>query len=100
MNCRSEVDLLAYQFRAACDDVKGPEHFIVLCEPCKVKRKESDIEAEPDDWIISFGQYKGRRISEIPISYLDWLIGQHWLRPGLKKKVEKYLEGCAEWKRM
>lgn len=47
--------------------------------------------------IISFGKYKGRAISECPVDYLDWLIGQDWLFEDLKTEIVQYLEGCAEW---
>lgn len=57
-------------------------------------------EQQWDDWVLSFGKHKGRRISECPIEYLDWLIGEEWLRPGLKSKIEQFLAGCGEWKRM
>jgi len=46
---------------------------------------------------LMFGKYKGRAISECPTNYLDWLIGQKWLRTDLKEEIEEYLNGCAEW---
>jgi uncharacterized protein (DUF3820 family) len=49
---------------------------------------------------IPFGKYKGRAISECPVEYLDWLIGQDWLFEDLKKDIEEYLEGCLEWHRL
>jgi len=53
------------------------------------------------DVIMPFGKYKGLRISEVPIKYLDWLIGQDWMHHrDLRLDIEAYLEGCAEWKRM
>jgi len=49
---------------------------------------------------IPFGKYKDRAISECPIEYLDWLIGQDWLRDDLKEDIQDYLESCPEWQRM
>jgi len=46
---------------------------------------------------IPFGKYKGRTISECPIEYLDWLIGQDWLFDDLKEEIGTYLEQCPEW---
>ena len=49
---------------------------------------------------MPFGKYEGRAISECPVDYLDWLIGQDWLGNDLREEVEAYLDGCAEWHRM
>jgi len=46
---------------------------------------------------LTFGKYKGYAISECPIEYLDWLIGQDWLFNDLKEDIEEYLQGCPEW---
>lgn len=48
---------------------------------------------------LPFGKYKGKAISECPINYLDWLIGQDWLHDDLKEDIEEYLEATPEWKR-
>ena len=53
-----------------------------------------------EEKIIPFGKYKGRAISECPIDYLDWLIGQDWLFEGLKESIEEYLQGCSEWQNL
>lgn len=49
--------------------------------------------------IIPFGKYKGWAVSECPIEYLDWLLGQDWLFEDLREDIEQYLEGCAEYHR-
>ena len=49
------------------------------------------------DSILRFGKYKGKAISECPIEYLDWLIGQDWLDENLKEDIEEYLNECPEW---
>ena len=51
---------------------------------------------------MPFGKHKGLPISEVPVKYLDWLIGEPWFEKfeDLKKEIEEYLEGDAEWQRM
>ena len=52
---------------------------------------------------IPFGKHKGSAISECPIAYLDWLLGQDWFCErfrDLKEDIEEYLKGCPEWQNM
>ena len=52
---------------------------------------------------IPFGKHKGSAISECPVDYLDWLIGQEWLDEkfsSLKDEIEEYLNSCPEWQRL
>jgi len=53
---------------------------------------------------MPFGKYKGFAISECPVDYLDWLIGQAWFEQpewkDLKEEIEKFLENCPEWQRL
>jgi len=59
---------------------------------------------DTSDVIMPFGKHKGKKLSEIPVEYMDWLIGQDWLKwfaqGDLRNSIEEYLEGCAEWQRM
>jgi uncharacterized protein (DUF3820 family) len=55
---------------------------------------------DENDPIIPFGKHKGKRASDCPVSYLDWLIGQDWLKPELKEQVEAHLQTRPEWQRM
>ncbi len=48
---------------------------------------------------LHFGKYKGRKVSECPVEYLDWLLDQEWLFEDLKEDIEQYLDGCAEYHR-
>lgn len=32
-----------------------------------------------DESKFPFGKYKGRKMKEVPASYLDWLHGQSWI---------------------
>jgi hypothetical protein len=34
------------------------------------------------------------------VKYLDWLIGQDWVRPELEKEILAHLKTRDEWKRM
>ena len=58
---------------------------------------DEDKEFDP---IIPFGKHKGELCSDIPVDYLDWLIGQDWLKPQLKAEIEAHLESRTEWRRM
>lgn len=42
-----------------------------------------------DDSPMPFGTYKGIRMSMVPASYLDWLIGQKWIKD--LPAVERYI---------
>jgi uncharacterized protein (DUF3820 family) len=53
-----------------------------------------------DEPILPFGKHKGEHLSEVPVEYLDWLIGQDWLRPALKKQIEAHLLTRPEWQRL
>lgn len=56
--------------------------------------------AYEEDIVMPFGKHKGTIISECPIEYLDWLIGQDWMEGrDLKTDIEKYLEGSPERQR-
>lgn len=54
------------------------------------------------DPILPFGKHKGEYASDVPVSYLDWLIGQDWMdeKPELKESIEEHLRGRPEWHRM
>jgi len=62
-------------------------------------RRPEAFAAAPDP-VIPFGRWRGRRCSQIPATYLDWLIGQDWLRPGLRLRIEAHLATRADWKRI
>lgn len=49
---------------------------------------------------MPFGKYKGQDFSDIPVAYLDWLIGQDWLKDDLKKAITAHLESRPEWHQM
>lgn len=56
--------------------------------------------ADNDDTVMPFGKHKGEELQDIPVAYLDWLIGQDWLKPDLKETIEDHLQGRPEWQRM
>ena len=43
-----------------------------------------------ENWPFPFGKHKGKRLAEIPDTYLDWLIGAGWFieRPGNREWIE------------
>ena len=52
------------------------------------------------DPVMRFGKYKGKPASEIPVEYLDWLIGEPWLYPELREQLVEHLYTRPEWLRM
>lgn len=51
---------------------------------------------------MPFGKYKGEKICDIDIKYLDWLIGQDWFCEkfeDLKNEVEAFLNNEAGYNR-
>lgn len=58
------------------------------------------MEEETPDPIIPFGKHEGKYASQIDVEYLDWLIGQDWLRSELENEIHAHLKTRVEWKRM
>lgn len=52
------------------------------------------------DPVIPFGKYSGNYASDIPVSYLDWLIGQDWLNSDLENEIHEHLKTRPEWQSM
>ena len=52
-----------------------------------------------DEITMRFGKYKGERLADIPVSYLDWVIGQDWLGDPLNQQIVEHLETsrAKEW---
>jgi len=49
------------------------------------------------DLTIPFGKFKGKRVKDLPDSYLSWLCDQDWLRePLLSAVTEEYDRRCHE----
>jgi uncharacterized protein (DUF3820 family) len=53
-------------------------------------------ERSPGKYVMPLGKYGGRTLDEIAatdegLRYLDWLIGQEWLREPLKANLKAYL---------
>lgn len=46
---------------------------------------------KPDDFMMSFGKYQGKRLDEIPLVYLDWLVGREWLNGLIRDIIIEYL---------
>jgi uncharacterized protein (DUF3820 family) len=47
--------------------------------------------SRPDDFVMPFGKYKGKKLDEIPLTYLDWLLGKVELYPETKRAIKEYL---------
>lgn len=57
-------------------------------------------ERRAPDPILPFGKYKGQAASEVPVEYLDWLIGQDWLYVSLREEIYEHLLSRAEWQQL
>lgn len=44
------------------------------------------------DYVINFGKHKGKKLSEIPQNYLEWLDDQEKTEPRIKKAIELIFE--------
>lgn len=47
-----------------------------------------------DDTIIPFGKYKGEKLNDIDLKYLDWCIGQDFVKidyPDFYEKLVQYM---------
>ena len=57
-----------------------------------------------NDPIIPFGKYKGEYASDVPVEYLDWLLGQEWFVEKFEficNDIERHLkESRPEWKNL
>lgn len=40
---------------------------------------------------MPFGKHAGKKLDEVPLMYLDWLLGQDWLRDNLREPIRLYL---------
>jgi hypothetical protein len=54
------------------------------------------------DFKMPFGKHKGEALADIPVGYLDWMIGQDWMdeKPDLKRRIEDHLATRPEWQQM
>lgn len=50
-----------------------------------------------NDFKMLFGKYKDRPLIDIPVEYLDWLIGQGFPSKQLKGKITEHLQTRPEW---
>lgn len=50
-----------------------------------------------DEIKLPFGKYKTCQLSEIPTDYLDWLIGQDWLKSELTQQITDHLNTRSDW---
>lgn len=52
--------------------------------------------SEPGEYKMPFGKHRGEKLSDIPIGYLDWLLGID-LQPETRTAIEAYLATQAEY---
>lgn len=49
-----------------------------------------------NDYRLTFGKHKGERLADIPVKYLDWVLGEDF-DAGLLAKIKAHLETRPEW---
>lgn len=47
--------------------------------------------SDPGEFVMPFGKYKGRPISQVPAGYLAWLVDLPDIRPATREAVQAYL---------
>ena len=45
-----------------------------------------------DEIVLPFGKFKGLPLDEVPLTYLDWLVDQEWLKDPLRSEIVVYLK--------
>lgn len=55
---------------------------------------------EPGNYILRFGMHSGEKLRDVPIEYLDYLLGWDGLRAETRKAIEAYLKTQAEYDQM
>jgi hypothetical protein len=55
-----------------------------------------------ENFRMPFGKHKGELLADIPVHYLDWMIGQDWMdeKPELKERIEDHVATRPEWQRL
>ncbi len=66
------------------------------------KNRRAHVDKElKTDFILTFGMHKGKFMSNVPVKYLDWLLGAVEEKPhlkGLEIKLLKHLNTRTEWR--
>jgi len=60
-----------------------------------IQTSKKSVEVAQDE--LWFGKHKGKKVSEIPHSYLDWMLSQkdfNWAGEKDKKKIESFKNAC------
>jgi uncharacterized protein (DUF3820 family) len=57
-----------------------------------IRKIIKEEEALTDDSVMPFGKYKGKRLSEIPATYLHWF----YCNGDVNSPVFRYIEGCKQ----
>ncbi|HUS46136.1 MAG TPA: DUF3820 family protein [Phycisphaerae bacterium] len=52
------------------------------------------------DFIMPFGKYQGKLLSDIPTKYLDYMLGLNNLWPGTRAAILAHLRTRGNWQRM
>ncbi len=66
-----------------------------ICAQCSFKKllpQNNSI----DGFTIPFGKHEGKKLKDVPRSYLEWLVNESSVDSKLKKKVQSFLEKALD----
>ena len=45
-----------------------------------------------DETLMPFGKHKGKKLANVPASYLLWLFDQDWIKPDMKLYINENMD--------
>lgn len=72
----------------------GTVHIREECKSCKKFIRYVPQKVDTENYILYFGQHRGKKLKDIPRSYLEWVVKQEdfYCRKRIKDIVKQYLE--------
>lgn len=67
------------------------EHYPWLATECIRQKKRDGVEDNPSEFIMPFGPFKGKPLSDIDENYLFLLLGHFSIRKGFRTRIERFL---------
>lgn len=109
MNCEAcNKSLDAAGFCPDCDYIY--DHHTDRMEPPKdgkiskerMQKRAVATTRTTGDFVMNLGKYQGQRLGEIPVDYLDWILGQDWLWGATRDAIKSHLENerKSEWEEL
>tara|TARA_R100000951_G_scaffold99711_1_gene90187 strand:+ start:601 stop:879 length:279 start_codon:yes stop_codon:yes gene_type:complete len=67
------------------------QHLRLECADCGKFLGFKQQPIDPQQYIIHFGKYKGKKLSDCPDDYLEWLRLQSWIKDNLKFALDELI---------